>query len=90
MNGVTVGELNEDLCERFKDLTLKIVPQRYLESSRVLPTVMHMIKEDEKEEMEEIRNNMSKGKAKGFHEDDQGAYGLRSTTTYHVTPSLGR
>jgi hypothetical protein len=30
VNGLTVGELPEDLCEQFKDLRLEIVPKGFL------------------------------------------------------------
>jgi hypothetical protein len=72
INGLTAGELPEDLCEQFKQLRLEIVPQGFLASLKVQPTLMDKIKEAQKldKEIEEIEINMSKGKAKGFHEDD--------------------
>jgi hypothetical protein len=74
VNGLTTGELPEDLCEQFKGLRLEIVPEGFLASLEVQPTLMDKIKEAQKldKEIEEIKGNMSKGKAKGFHEDEQG------------------
>jgi hypothetical protein len=74
MNGLTTGELPEDLCEQFKELRLEIVPKGFLASLEVQPTLMDKIKEAQKldKEIEEIKGNMAKGKAKGFHKDDQG------------------
>jgi hypothetical protein len=73
VNGLTAGELPEDLCEQFKELRLEIVPEGFLASLEVQPTLMDKIKEAQKldKETEEIKSNISKGKAKGFHEDDQ-------------------
>jgi hypothetical protein len=74
VNGLTIGELPEDLCEQFKDLRLEIVPEGFLATLEVQPTLMDKIKEAQKldEEIEEIKSNMSKGKVKGFREDEQG------------------
>jgi hypothetical protein len=74
INGLTEGELPEDLCEQFKELRLEIVPKGFLASLEVQPTLMDKIKETQKldKEIEEIKSNMAKGKAKGFHEDNQG------------------
>jgi hypothetical protein len=74
VNGLTVGELPEELCEQFKELRLEIVPEGFLASLEVQPTLMDKIKEAQKldKEIEEIKSNMSKGKAKGFREDEQG------------------
>jgi hypothetical protein len=51
-----------------------MVPEGFLASLEVQPTLMDKIKEAQKldREIEEIKSNMAKGKAKGFHEDDQG------------------
>ena len=74
VNGLTAGELPEELCEQIKDLRLEIVPEGYLASLEVQPTLMDKIREAQKldKEIEKIKVNMSKGKAKGFHEDEQG------------------
>jgi hypothetical protein len=45
VNGLTVGELPEDLCEQFKELRLEIVPEGFLASLEVQPTLMDKIKE---------------------------------------------
>jgi hypothetical protein len=56
VNGLTAGELPLDLCEQFKDLRLEIVPQGYLASMEVKPTLLDRIREAQKgdSEMEEI------------------------------------
>jgi hypothetical protein len=66
--------LPEDLCEQFKDLRQEIVPEGILASLEVQPTLMDKIREAQKldKDIDEIKSNMSKGKAKGFHEDEQG------------------
>jgi hypothetical protein len=48
VNGLTIGELPEDLCEQFKDLRLEIVPEGFLAALEVQPTLMDKIKEAQK------------------------------------------
>jgi hypothetical protein len=50
------------------------VPEGFLASLEVQPTLMDKIKEAQKldKEIEEIKSNMSKGEAQGYHEDGQG------------------
>jgi hypothetical protein len=74
INGLTARELPLDLCEQFKDLRLEIVSQGYLASMEVKPTLLDRNREAQKgdSEMEEIKENTSKGKAEGFREDEQG------------------
>jgi hypothetical protein len=53
---------------------LEIVPKGFLASLEVQPMLLDKIKEAQKldKEIDDIKSNMSKGKAKGFHEDEQG------------------
>jgi hypothetical protein len=90
VNGLTVGELPEDLCEHFKELRLKIVPEGFLASLEVQPMLMDKIKEAQKldKEIEEIKSNMSNGKAKGFHEDDQGVIWFEKRVCVPQDPKL--
>src|SRR5664279_823084 len=80
VNGLTTGELPDDLCREFKNLRLEVVPEGFLASLEVQPTLMDMIREAQKidKEIDTIKANMSEGKAKGFHEYEQGRYGSRS------------
>jgi hypothetical protein len=90
MNGLTAGELPEDLCEQFKELRLEIVLEGFLASLEVQPTLMDKIKEAQKidKEIEEIKSNMAKGKAKGFHEDDQGIVWFEKRVCVPQDPEL--
>jgi hypothetical protein len=74
VNGLTSGELPEELYEQFKDLKLEIVPEGFLASLEVQPKLIDKIREAQKldKEIEEIKIYVSKGKAKGFCEDEQG------------------
>lgn len=45
LNGLTVGELPPELCEQFKDLRLEIVPEGYLATMEVQPTLLDKIRE---------------------------------------------
>jgi hypothetical protein len=51
--------LPEDLCEQFKELRLEIVPEGFLASLEVQPTLMDKIKEAQKldKEIEKIKSN---------------------------------
>jgi hypothetical protein len=66
VNGLTAGQLPENLCEQFKELRLEIVPEGFLALLEVQATLMDKIKEARKieKEIDEIKSNMSKGKAK--------------------------
>jgi transposase InsO family protein len=90
VNGLTAGELPADLCEQFKELRLEIVPEGFLASLEVQPTLMDKIKEAQKidKEIDEIKNNMSKGKAKGFHEDEQGIVWFEKRVCVQQDPEL--
>jgi hypothetical protein len=90
VNGLTAGELPEELCEQFKRLRLEIVPEGFLASLEVQPTLMDKIKEAQKldKEIEEIKSNISKGKAKGFREDEQGIVWFEKRVCVPQDPEL--
>src|SRR3954468_20027216 len=66
VNGLTKGELPDDLCAQFKDLRLEIVPEGHLMSLDVQPTLLDKIREAQKmdKEIEEIKGKLEKGKLK--------------------------
>ena len=74
VNGLTAGELPEDLSRAFKDLRLEVVPEGFLATLDVQPLLMDKIREGQKGDkvMDEIKVNLSEGKAKGFRMDEQG------------------
>jgi hypothetical protein len=90
INGLTAGELPEDLCEQFKELRMEIVPEGFLASLEVQPTLMDKIKEAQKldKEIDKIKRNMSKGKAKGFHKDEQGIVWFEKRVCVPQDPEL--
>ncbi|KAM0911004.1 hypothetical protein ACQ4PT_013787 [Festuca glaucescens] len=90
VNGLTTGELPEELCEQFKDLRLEIVPKGYLASLEVQPTLMDRIREAQKldKEIEEIKVIMSEGRAKGFHADEQGTIWFEKRICVPQDPEL--
>jgi hypothetical protein len=69
---------------------LEIVPEEFLASLEVQTTLMDKIKEAQKldKEIEEIKSNMSKGKAKGFHKDDQGIVWFEKLVYVPQNPKL--
>ena len=48
VNGLTAGELPEDLCKAFKILKLEVVPEGFLASLKVQPLLVDRIKEAQK------------------------------------------
>ncbi|XP_071674479.1 uncharacterized protein [Lolium perenne] len=90
VNGLTAGELPEELCEQFKDLRLEVVPKGYLASLEVQPTLMDRIREAQKldKEIKEIKVTMSEGRAKGFHADEQGTIWFEKRICVPQDPEL--
>ena len=66
------GELPKLLAEDLRELCLEIVPRGYLATLEIQSTLMEKIREAQKtdKEIAEIKERMSKGKAKGFREDE--------------------
>ena len=62
----------------------------YLASLQVQPTLMDKIREAQKgdKEIEEIIVKISEGKAKGFHEDEQGTMWFEKRVCVHQDPEL--
>jgi hypothetical protein len=92
VNGLTAGELPSDLCEQFKDLRLELVPKGYLAVLEVKPNLMDQIREAQKVDtkIDEIKENMSKGKADGFREDDQGTIWFEKRVCIPRDPEIKR
>jgi hypothetical protein len=92
VNGFTAGELPLDLCEQFKDLRLDLVPKGYLAALEVKPNLMDRIREAQKvdTEIDEIKENMSKGKGDGFREDDQGIIWFEKRVCVPRDPEIKR
>ena len=74
VNCLSTETLPEDLCKGFRDLSLEVVPEGFVASLVVQPTLMDRIRETQKgdEDIEKIRENLKEGKANGFSEDEQG------------------
>ena len=68
---VSTGLLKE-LAEDLRELRLEIVPRGFVATMEVQSTLLGKIREAQKEDKEiaEIKERMSKGKAKGFCEDE--------------------
>jgi hypothetical protein len=66
------------------------VPKGFLASLEVQPTLMDKIKEAQKldKKIEEIKSNMSKVKAKGFSEDEQGIVWFEKRVCVPQDPKL--
>ena len=90
VNGLTTGELPEDLCRDFKDLRLEIVSEGFLASLEVQPTLMDRIRGAQKvdKELDALKVNIAEGKVKGFHEDEQGTVWFEKRICVPQDPSL--
>ena len=66
------GELSKELAEDLRELCLEIVPRGYVAALEIQPTLMDKIREGQMtdKEIAEIKERMSKGKTKGFREDE--------------------
>ena len=64
--------LPKELAEDLRELRLEIVPRGFVATLEVQSTLLGKIQEAQKDDKEiaEIKDKMSKGKAKGFHEDE--------------------
>ena len=68
-----------------------MVPEGFVASLVVQPTLMDKIREAQKgdKEIEEIKVNLREGKAKGFHEDEQGILWFENVCVWPMTLILG-
>ena len=66
--------LPKELVEDLRELRLEIVPRGFVATMEVQSTLLGKIREARKDDKEiaEIKERMSKGKAKGFREDEHG------------------
>ena len=80
------GGLPKELVEELRELCLEIVPRAYVAALEIQSTLMDKIREAQKtdKEVASIKEKMSKGKAKGFCEDEHDTLWLRTAFTYQV------
>ena len=64
--------LPKELVEDLRELRLEIVPRGFVATMEVQSTLLGKIREAQKDDKDiaEIKEKMSEGKAKGFHEDE--------------------
>ena len=74
-NAIDIEDMPPEVCEQLRNLRLDMVPRGYLATLEVRPTLLDRIREAQKDDkyIAEIKENMLKGKAKDFHEDEHGA-----------------
>ena len=72
VNTLVSGGLVQELVNDLKELRLEIVPRGFFAAMEVQSTLLGKIREAQKtdKEIAEIKEKMSKGKAKGFREDE--------------------
>ena len=78
VNCLSTEELPSDLCEALRDLSLEVVPEGFVASLVVQPTLMDKIREAQKgdSDIERIGGNIKEALIEGrtieFREDEQG------------------
>ena len=72
VNTLMTGDLPKELAENLRELCLEIVPRGYVAALEIQSTLMDKIREAQKtdKEIADIKEKMSKGKSKGFREDE--------------------
>ena len=72
VNTLMTGDLPKELVEDLRELCLEIVPRGYVATLEIQSTLMDKIREAQKtdKEIATLEEKMSKGKVKGFHEDE--------------------
>ena len=91
VNGLTKGELPDDLCAQFRDLRLEIVPKGHLMTLDVQPTLLDKIKEAQKidKEIEDIKEKIGKGKPRDSMKTNRVPYGMENVSVFHRIRSFG-
>ena len=84
------GELPKELAEDLRELCLEIVPRDYVAALEIQSTLMDKIIEAQKtdKEIADIKENMSKGKAKGFREDEHDTLWLEGRVYVSNDPKI--
>ena len=90
VNTLLTGELQKELAEDLHDLCLEIVPRGYVAAFEIQSTLMDKIREAQKtdKEIAEIKEKMSKGKAKGFHEDEHDTLWFQDRVSVTKDPEI--
>ena len=72
VNTLVRGGLLQELVNHLKELRLEIVPRGFVAAMEIQSALLGKIREAQKDDKEiaEINERMSKGKAKGFREDE--------------------
>ena len=72
VNTLVTGGLPQELADDLRELRLEIVSRGFVAALEVQSTLLGKIREAQKtdKEIAEIMEKLSKGKAKGFHEDE--------------------
>ena len=91
VNTLMTGELPKELVEDLCELRLEIVPRGYVAALEIQSTLMEEIREAQKtdKDIAEIKERMSKGKSKGFREDEHDTLYLRTAFMYPMTQRSG-
>ena len=91
-NTPVTGGFPQELAEDLRELRLEIVPRGFVAALKVQSTLLGKIREAQKtnKEIAEIKENMSKGKAKGFCEDEHKTLWFEDRIYVPNDPEIGR
>ena len=91
VNGLTKGELPDDLCAQFRDLRLEIVPEGHLMSLDVQPNLLDKIKKPRRliRKLKRLRKRLAKEKPKNSMKTSRVLYGMGNVSVFHKTRSCG-
>ena len=90
VNTLITGGLTKELADDLRELRLEIVPRGYVAALEIQSTLLGKIQEAQKtdKEIAEIKERMSKGKAKGFREDEHGTLWFLDHIYVHNDPEI--
>ena len=92
VNTLMTGELPKELAEDLRELCLEIVPRGFVAALEIQSTLMDKIREAQKtdKEVASIKEKMSKGKAKGFREDERHTLWFEDRVYVPNDPEIGK
>src|SRR4051812_17905648 len=91
VNGLTKGELPDDLCTQFKELRLEIVPEGHLMSLDVQPTCWTRFEKLRRQikKLKGLRKILAKGELKISTKTNRVLCGMGNVSVYHKIRNYG-
>ena len=92
VNTLITGGLPQELADNLRELIMEIVPRGFVAALEVQSTLLGKIQEAQKtdKEIAEIKERVSKGKAKGFREDENETLWFEDRIYVPNDPEIGK